>query len=160
MPPKIRKVIKPGSKIGRAKDEPWRKIISQSRWCESSNERMFRMLDRIISLEDELKEPMFPMTKDKAEFAIHKLLCEGGENGQVACEAALHDFKRAISHWHFDNRVKIPNFDDWDLDIYFKVLPSLRIRKPKNESSNPHATHGHLQLPFNIFKGTVDFWLN
>ena len=156
---KIVDISKPGGLIAKPVLSDWRSIIADNRWCDTSNERMFRMLNKILELELIFQISILPLSRSSAEFAIHKLLCEGGLNGQVACDSTINDFKRAVSHWHFHNGYKVPDFAKWDLDWYFTVLPRLRMRQPKNQSINPHASHGHLQLPFDIFQRTAFFWL-
>ena len=151
--------LRPGSAILPSEHRDWRELVASSRWSDASNIRMYRMINRIIALGNDCGVQMFPMTQDKAEYAIWKLLCEGGANGGVACDSAIYDFKRAVSHWHFRNRKKVPNMEEWDLDWYFSTLPNLRTKLPKNVAINPHASHGHLQLPFDIFLRTARYWL-
>ena len=147
---------KPGRGVNTSDFSSWRQAVAEHRWRGYGLERIQRMVRKLIILEPSV----LPLHSEaKLEYAIQKILCEGGKQGKVACESLIYDFKNAIEYWHFLNHEEHIPLENGLAKMYFKALPQMRNKQPKNLQYDLTATHGHIQMPSTIWWSTVTFWL-
>ena len=147
---------RPGRTVNRFQFDSWRVAVAEHRWRGYGLERIHRMIEKLVQLEP----AVLPLdSKAKLEYAIQTLLCKGGRNGNVACESLIYDFRNAIEYWHFVNFEEHIPLDNFMSLTYFKALPHMRNKLPKNITYDSNASHGHLQMPSTVWWSTVMFWL-
>ena len=150
------RIPKPGRRVENSEFFSWREAVAEHRWRGYGLERIHRMIKKLI----QLQPAVLPMhTERQLEFAIQKLLCSGGKDNKVACESLVYDFKNALEYWHFVNYEEHVSLDNLMSRMYFKALPQMRNKLPKNLTYSDTAAHGHLQMQSTIWWSTVTYWL-
>ena len=150
------RVARPGRAVNNGSFSNWRTAVAQHRWRGYGLERILRMVEKLTALQPSV----LPMKHDyQLEFAITELICVGGRGGKIASESLVNDLRNAIEYWHFVNYETSIPLDSVTAKMYFKSLPQMRVRVPKNLVYDEQASHGHLQMPSIIWWSTVSFWL-
>ena len=134
----------------------FRSFIANNRFAPSAYPAIKGMIKRLA----EINPPVLPMdTTDKLEAAARSILFNF-ETGTVASKTTVETFKKAIVHWHFEEKKPHVSLFSEEALMIFKAADNMHITAPKNKDKDPVASHGHRQLPQAIWEKTVWYWLN